>query len=53
MGKSHSSTQQLRGMAEEKDTVMLLASGVFCLPMAESLDGNSGQWTNLKAQSVP
>lgn len=43
MGKSHSGTQQLRGMAEEKDTAMLSATGIFGLPMATSLDGNSGQ----------
>jgi len=38
MGKSHSSTQQLGGMAGERDTKTLMATGVFCLPMADSLD---------------
>lgn len=43
MGKSHSSTQQLRGMAEERDTETLMATGVFYLPMAGSLDWNGSQ----------
>lgn len=43
MGKSHSSTQQLRGMAEERDTETLMATGVFYLPMADSLDWNGSQ----------